>query len=406
MVRPLRARRCAMRFALVQCSALCGADGPADLSSWQGANRSDTHRYREDLQRRHGGKGAAHQCRIAWNTALACWFGLVAGCGSPVIAPPERTPSATNRPQAAVLAGEVLGQSDRFVIYQPGSDDTLRSIAARFLGSEERYWAIGDFNGISRAEAGQALVVPLKTPNPIGVYADQYQTVPILCYHRFGYTGGKMVVSPASFALQLDWLARNDYHVIRLAELIGYLEGRQPLPRRSVVITIDDGYESVHRLALPLLRKHGFPATLFVYTDFIGAGDALSWAQLQDLSASGLVDIQAHSKTHRNLIERILSESEGQYRQGIETEARAPREIIERRLPVKVRHYAFPYGDANEVVLDVLNRQQYQLAVTVIPGGNAFFAQPLLLHRTMIFGDHDLDAFKAKLQISRAIAAP
>ena len=82
---------------------------------------------------------------------------------------------------------------------------------------------------------------------------------------------------------------------------------------------------------------------------------------------------------------------------------RAPREILERRLPVQVRHYAFPYGDANEAVLDVLARQQYQLAVTVNPGGNAFFAQPLMLRRTMIFGDVGLDAFKAKVQTSRPI---
>ncbi|HEX6708674.1 MAG TPA: polysaccharide deacetylase family protein [Albitalea sp.] len=337
---------------------------------------------------------------------LVAFVCVLAACGTtaPPPAPGPTAPAA--RGPAGGSSGEILGQSDRFIVYRPGPDDSLRSIAARFLGSEDRYWAIGDFNNVSRAEAGQPLVVPLVNLNPTGVYADQYQTVPILCYHRFGTGGGKMVVSPSAFAAQLDWLARNDYHVVRLAELVAYLEGRQPLPRRSVVITIDDGYESVHRYALPLLRKHGFPATLFVYTDFVGAGDALSWPQLQDLAASGLVDVQAHSKSHRNLIERPATETDGQYRQGIETEARAPREILERRLPVQVRHYAFPYGDANEAVLEVLARQRYELAVTVNPGGNAFFAQPLMLRRTMIFGDHDLEAFKSRLQISRGIGSP
>lgn len=341
-----------------------------------------------------------------WRWGLAALALLAAACTTP---PADAPREAAPRPAAAAAppaTGEVLGRSDRFVVYQPKSDETLRSVAARFLGSEDRYWVIGDFNGITRPEAGQPLVVPLKTLNPIGVFADQYQTVPILCYHRFGPNGGRMVVSPANFAAQLDWLKRNDYHVIRLAQLTGYLEGRQPLPKRSVVITIDDGYESVHRHALPLLRKYGFPATLFVYTDFIGAGDALSWVQLQDLANSGLIDIQAHSKTHRNLIERAPGETDERYRLGIEAEARAPRELLERRLPVQVRHYAYPYGDTNETVLDALARQQYQLAVTVNPGGNAFFAQPMMLRRTMIFGDHDLDAFKAKLQIARGISAP
>ena len=179
------------------------------------------------------------------------------------------------------------------------------------------------------------------------------------------------------------------------------------MPKRSVVITIDDGYESVHRVALPLLRKYGFPATLFVYSDFIGAGDALSWNQLAELKASGLVDIQAHSKSHRNMIERAGSaRRDERYRQSLDAEARVPREVLERRLPVQVRQFAYPYGDANEAVLETLTRLQYQLAVTVHPGGNPFFAAPLMLRRTMIFGDHDIDDFKAKLQISRGIAAP
>jgi peptidoglycan/xylan/chitin deacetylase (PgdA/CDA1 family) len=236
--------------------------------------------------------------------------------------------------------------------------------------------------------------------------------VPILCYHRFGTAasaagwGGKMTVSPTNFALQLDWLARNGYHVVRLAQVQAFLEGKQALPKRSVVITFDDGYESVYRHALPVLRKYNFPATLFVYTDFIGAGDALSWAQLQELSASGLVSVQAHSKTHRNLIERSTGETDERYRQMLELEARAPREAIERKLAAPVRQYAYPYGDANEAVLDVLGRQQYQLGVTVNPGGNPFYAQPLMLRRTMIYGDHDLEAFKARVQISRATGAP
>ena len=340
---------------------------------------------------------------LAWILAIG-----LAGCAT---SPPEDDAGRTSRaPAESSLAtpvhGEVLARSDRLLIYRPGEGDDLRSIAARFLGSEANAWMIGEFNGVSRTEAGEPLVVPLKPFNPTGVHADHYQTVPILCYHRFGPGNDKMVVSPANFAAQLDWLAANGYHVVRLEQLAGYLRGENPLPQRSVVITIDDGYESVHRHALPVLKKHGFAATLFVYTDFIGAGDALSWVQLRDLAASGLIDIQAHSKSHRKLIDRAPGDSDQQYRQWLEVEARVPREMLEKRLPVKVKHYAFPYGDANEMVRDVLARQQYELAVTVNPGGNAFFAQPLMLKRTMIFGDHDLDAFKARLQVSRPLGAP
>ncbi|WP_157269375.1 polysaccharide deacetylase family protein [Azohydromonas aeria] len=321
-------------------------------------------------------------------------------------APPPPPVRAVKPPAPRATAGQVLARSERFVIYAPAAGETLRAVAARFLGSEDAAWSIAELNGVEQAEAGRALALPLQAPNPLGVRADGYQTVPILCYHRFGPGSGKMVVSSASFAAQLDWLQRNDYHVIRLGQLVDYLEGRAALPRRSVVITIDDGYASVYRHAFPLLRQRGLPVTLFVYTDFIGSGgEALSWSQLAEMAGSGLVDVQAHSKSHRNLIDRPTGQSEEAYRRVLEQEARVPRELLERRLPVQVRHYALPYGDANEAVLEVLSRQQYRLAVTVNPGGNAFFAQPLMLRRTMIFGDHDLDDFRAKLQVSRPLPA-
>lgn len=311
---------------------------------------------------------------------------------------------------APVAGGRVIGSNEDYLIYQPAAGDTLRSIAAAYLGNESRDWMLGDFNGIAQAEPGHLLAIPLKQGNPLGVYADQYQTVPILCYHRFvpgaGTGGGKMVVSAASFGAQLDWLARNDYHVVPLSRLSAFLRGRQALPKRTVVITIDDGYESVYRVALPLLRQYGFPATLFVYTDFVGAPDALSWSQLQDIAASGLVEVQAHSKSHRNLIERSAVDSDATYRQMLDVEARTPRELIERRLAQPVHAYAYPYGDADQAVLDALVRQGYQQGVTVNPGGNAFFAQALMLRRTMIYGDLDLAGFKLKLQTARGIVAP
>jgi peptidoglycan/xylan/chitin deacetylase (PgdA/CDA1 family) len=112
-----------------------------------------------------------------------------------------------------------------------------------------------------------------------------------------------------------------------------------------------------------VLKKYGLPATVFVYTDFLGGGDALTWAQLQEMQASGLVDVQSHSKSHRNLIERRPGETDERYRANIDAEMRVPRETLERRLPpLKVRHLAYPFGDANEQVLDSASRHGFELA--------------------------------------------
>jgi peptidoglycan/xylan/chitin deacetylase (PgdA/CDA1 family) len=377
--------------------------------------------------------------RRALRRSLAAWLapllllGLVA-CGSAPVAPPPVTTIDPAPDKDAFLGarGTVAGRSDKLLVYLPAEGDTLPAIAARFLGKADRAWQIADANFRSdnpaRGEAGSSgnaggspgtvawqiqagtpLVVPLAAGKALGVDADSYQSVPILCYHRFGSGPSKMIVSPSQFEAQLAWLARNNFRVLRLSELAGFLAAREALPQRSVVITIDDGYESVHRHAFPLLKKYGVPATLFMYTDFVGAGDGLSWAQLQELAASGLVDIQAHSKTHRNLIEKGTAESDTSYRQNIDNELRAPRQALEKRLAVlgvKVRHFAYPFGDANDLVLEGMKRHQYDLGVTVNPGGNPFFSHPLMLRRTMIFGDHDLEDFKSRLQIRKPMARP
>jgi peptidoglycan/xylan/chitin deacetylase (PgdA/CDA1 family) len=341
----------------------------------------------------------------------------VVGCTTPPPAPPPAPPAESPRPPPPPAiggwpgaSGDVAGRSDRLLIYLPRQGDTLQGMAARFLGSADLAWRIADANGQRwKPVEGEPVIVPLVVANPVGITADGIQTIPILCYHRFGFSSNKMTVTPAQFEAQLQWLARNHYRVLRLGQLPGFLAGREPLPQRSVVITIDDGYESVHRHALPLLRKYGVPATLFVYTDFVGAGDAMSWSQLRELARSGLVDIQAHSKTHRNLIQRAPTETDTEHRRAIDGELRLSRATLERWLApdgVQVRHFAYPYGDADDLVLESMRRNGFELGVTVHPGGNAFYADPLLLRRTMIFGDHDLDAFKARLQVHRAVARP
>lgn len=296
---------------------------------------------------------------------------------------------------------QVLGHGDRFVLYVPQAGETFAAIARRFLGDEAAAWRIADFNGMSQAQPGRPIAVPLKPINPTGVASDGYQTVPILCYHRFGPGGGKMVVASEVFATQMDYLARNGYRVIRLAELEEFLQGRRQLPRRAVVITIDDGYAGTYHVALPILKKHGFPATVFLYSDFVGSRDALTWQQMKELVESGLIDIQAHSKTHANLSLRLAGESDERYRERIDGELRAPQKMLRSRLGAEVASFAYPYGDTNDIVMERLVRADYKLAVTVNPGGNPFFAQPLLLRRTMIFGDQDLETFKSRLQVFR-----
>lgn len=354
-------------------------------------------------------QGIARVC-LAWIMAsglLACsTTPLPSGKGQGTPDTRHATGAAASAP---ALQGQVLGRNERLVIYLPAPGETLPQMARHFLGSAELAWRIADANKIEPDTAGKPprpLLIPLVEHNRLGVYSDRYQTIPILCYHRFGRSNGgaasnKMTVPTAAFAAQLAWLKRSGYQVIQLADLRAWLDGQRALPLKSVVITVDDGYASFYHQAYPLLKQYGMPATLFVYTDFIGAGDGVDWLELQEMSQSGLIDVQSHSRTHRNLIEHPAGESDAAYQQALLNEIKVPRDLLVQRLGTAQSRYAYPYGDANEAVLAMLGKHNYQLAVTVNAGGNAFFAQPLMLRRTMIFGDMSLEDFKARLQISQ-----
>ena len=316
---------------------------------------------------------------------------LLAACAAPEVKPPAPAPMIPRAFES------VLGQDDDFAIVVAQRGDDFASLAERYLGDARKSWWIAEFNAAETVTPGEAVVVPRRLKNPAGIYWTGVQTVPILCYHRFAQQKRKLVVTRADFEAQMDYLARNGYRVITMKELAAFLDGKEPLPRKSVVITIDDGYRSTYEIAYPVLKKHGFPATVYLYSDFVGAGDAMTWAQMQEMAASRLIDIQPHSKTHSNLTLRQPGESATDYRDRIRREVDVPSNVITDRLGMAPFSYAFPYGDVNDIVVDQLQKTGVKIGVTVTPGGNPFFAYPLMLRRTMIFGNEDLDAFKAKL---------
>jgi peptidoglycan/xylan/chitin deacetylase (PgdA/CDA1 family) len=319
---------------------------------------------------------------------------MVAGCAT---APPSAPVAPAPAAAPAVEPGPIVGRDDEFVIVSPSAGETLASLAERYLGDADKAWWIAQFNNVTSVRAGQIVVVPLRQRNPLGVYANGYQTVPILCYHRFGTRPTKLNVTPAAFEQQMDYLARNGYTVVTLPRLARFLEGKEALPAKSVALTIDDGYRSTFEIAYPTLRKFGFPATVFLYTDFVGASDAMTWAQMKEMMSSGLIAIQPHSKSHANLTLRLPGETEARYKERVKREVDAPVSVIKERLAESSFTYAYPYGDVNDYVVDLLVRDNVPQGVTVTPGGNPFFAYPYMLRRSMVFGNEDLDAFKAKL---------
>lgn len=322
---------------------------------------------------------------------------LLAGCA---VAPPA-PPSAPVQPAVATAPQmiEVLARNDDFVVVLPRPGDDFASLAKRYLGDARRAWWIATFNGLPQPKSGVDLVIPLQ-PNLLNsVEQNGVRTLTVLCYHRFDNGRSKLSVSGRDFDEQMAYLAANGYHVIALKDVPAILRGEMPMPPNAVAITIDDGYRSTYETAFPILARHGFPATVFLYTNFAGLPAAMTWAQLKEMTASGLIDVQPHSKSHANLSLRGPNESDREYAERVREEIQTSRAEIERRLGHSVYAFAYPYGDANETVVHLIKRSGIGVAFTVSPGGNAFYSYPLMLRRTMIFGDEGLAAFRSKLAV-------
>ena len=308
----------------------------------------------------------------------------VAGCSSSMIR------SGSSR---------VIAKDRDFIVLRVGDDDA-RSLAKRYLGDTALYWVIEDANPLP-IKPGQEIVIPLHRENPTGIDYAGYQTVPILCYHRFGTRADHMEISPQKFREQMEYLKRNNYRVISLKSLLGFLKGEQQLPKRAVVLTIDDGHRSIYREAFPILKEYGYPATVFVYSDYVNNG-GLKTKEMKAMTKSGLISIQPHSKTHSNLAVRQVGESKSQYQRRIRREISIPNELLVKQLGERPRFYAYPFGDSNDLVINELQSNGMLLGLTVQRQGNAAFTYPYLVHRTMIFGDRDLQAFKKSLVTFRA----
>jgi peptidoglycan/xylan/chitin deacetylase (PgdA/CDA1 family) len=201
----------------------------------------------------------------------------------------------------------------------------------------------------------------------------------------------------------MRFLKEEGYSVISTAELGEFLAFRRAIPKKAVVINLDDGYRSAYDIAYPILKKHGFTATLFVYTAFIGASrNALTWDQMKAMKAEGF-EVGSHSVNHVDLSKRMKGESEKEYLARVKKELLLSKQILDDRLSQNTRYLAFPYGEFNPALLKLCEETGYRVGFSVKAGGNPFFTDPLTLKRDQIL-KKDMESFSLKLKTVHPIA--
>jgi peptidoglycan/xylan/chitin deacetylase (PgdA/CDA1 family) len=318
-----------------------------------------------------------------------------------------RCASVGEIPQERIGPPSSSVESPRFtwLVAQPG--DSLQSLALQYLGDPSMDWLIAEVNATESVKPGQSLVVPLGPIDVGGFTAKGCQIVPILTYHKFTKGRGDITtVSEKAFEEQMKFLRTKGYHVITLDTFFDFLDLRRQIPQKSVVITVDDGWRSFYEIAYPILKKYGYPATLFVYTDFIltNSKSQLDWDVLREMKQNG-VDIQSHTKTHRYLDRRLNGESFREYFEVVKKELIESARIIKKNMNIEVKYLAYPYGDTNHIVSALLDKLQYRGGLTVERAGTAALSNRFRINRSMIFGTFDIKDFENNLKVFKSQVA-
>lgn len=258
--------------------------------------------------------------------------------------------------------------------------------------------------------------------------------LPILMYHSISddpeanvHPYFKVCTSPRRFAEHLQWLAEAGYRGVALNEGLAWLNANknpatnpQDLTEKSnpqnsvlsvtscksaeklVAITFDDGFRDFHTAAFPALQRHGFSATMYLPTAFIGddrktfkARECLTWNEVRELQQAGM-EFGSHTVNHPRIVQLQWP--------AIETELRNSRVEIEQRLGLSVPSFAYPYGFPQAETAFVkrfrvlLQQAGYESCVTTTIGRACPKSDPLNLLRLPANSADDRALFAAKLR--------
>ena len=277
--------------------------------------------------------------------------------------------------------------------------------------------------GMTAIPAGAA---PAVTPQPYIV----------LSYHDIPENGQKlppfdrMAVARRNFGDHLDWLRDNGYHFISVQQIVDAHAGKTALPPKAVLLTFDDGFESFYTRVFPILKARHIPAVEAVIgtwmartalPDVPGNKPVLTWAQVREMSASGLVEIASHTNDMHHGID---SNPEGGYAPAVTTRRYMPAEhryetdaeyihrldvgmkesvdFIARATGKKPRVLVWPFGEYNDVAVAAARRAGMSITLAEDDGIDDASKNLRKIDRLIITDDPEVKEFAAIVTSLRA----
>jgi peptidoglycan/xylan/chitin deacetylase (PgdA/CDA1 family) len=230
----------------------------------------------------------------------------------------------------------------------------------------------------------------------------------VLMYHKVSpKTGDALTVTIDQLEAQLKWLRSEGFNFITCSSLLDAVATGKEISPRAVLVTFDDAYLDNYELALPLLRRLGVPAAIFVPTDFIGKTsswdhDAQSLMDVEQLRAIVGQGFELGLHSHRHVDYGTIQPE--QIAQDVRACVAAMRTL---GLPY-VSALAFPYGGRpknaadRSALLEAFRDTGVKMAFRI---GNRVNPLPLRdryeINRLGVRGDESMAAFRRKIKWGR-----
>ncbi|MDO4501859.1 MAG: polysaccharide deacetylase family protein [Coriobacteriia bacterium] len=221
--------------------------------------------------------------------------------------------------------------------------------------------------------------------------------ISVLMYHyvyteddRPADTSNTNYLLDTKLAAQLKWLKENDYYYPSYQELRGFVDGTHSLPKKSVVLTFDDGQSGFLKHGIPVLEKYQVPATSFIICNRSKS------AQHIIEYASEYVSFQSHSYSCHE--DGATSIGRGGHIYDLTEEQLTEDQRKAAKMLGQGEAFAYPYGDVSDVAPAALSKAGVQCAFTINYGQVHPGDDPMRLNRVRMFGESSLDGFIAQVK--------
>jgi peptidoglycan/xylan/chitin deacetylase (PgdA/CDA1 family) len=211
--------------------------------------------------------------------------------------------------------------------------------------------------------------------------------IPVLMYHSISYEEGNPCKVPKeNFESQMKFLHENGFNTITVDELYQAITTGKEVPKKSVLVTLDDGYKDNYTDGFPIMKKYNIKATIFVITSTVdNSKENLNSEEIKELQKNN-IDIQSHTVDHKALNKLSYEE---QY-----NELKNSKEYLDKLLNKNTTAIAYPYSQYNEDTMKICKELGYKVAFTTWYGFSNYNQGLYELKRLVIHPDTTLKEFK------------